>query len=1003
MASQIRFLGSSLRGVSSNLGLARESSQVTIELVDDVRFGDSFNPPTIGSPVSFSIGSFTFNGITQNYEMTRDRAGNPLYSVVLTDPREVLAGAFVITGGYTGSVNSVPNVYNAYGYFEQTQFGAAKANSAGMQWNKIKEALGILTNGNSQYGTFLNLKGYNYKLDLSDVPNTPPYYRLGGNFGIGLLDAIDQVCRDGGCDYYVTLESDSTIKVNVISRVSQPPLGTIASFVNTRTGDVISSRNGLELRNDTTSSFVVGDHVHDVFLGTTINSFFGFDIDGIPLVTTNSFFDEVGTFDLNSASISDITGSTRYSTTFLELRFALENELMWKSYIAKHNTYIKNLLQINGNIDFKRIENKINAAQQVKRAKPDIDPDDVFNNDLLSKNTRVYEFVRNAAQTYYGKQFLVRIPDLEYYDEEESNIRQTSLEVADSGWNESVTGALNLTEDQADLLKDDTNRFRAFVKFNEASPVQWQLINPSNTVLTKDAYDLPLSLFAKVEVEKKILFLADGNYVIVKLSEPILERIPDDVTIDYQSAAQAFVNREDYPIEAEYDQKVSDIADALTRISKSSYFTGDINIGIYNQAVKPDVVVIPLKDNTQVYGPWVATGPGGKTEVRQSGEYAPWNFNGETLMNTAGQAAVYGGRSMMQESESGTITLVGEPVASLGGVLSANGPNLTNISIQYNAQGNISTTYIFRSFTKTFGNTNQISRVIQNQGNVQTRNRRTVNEQFRAAKARANIELDSGLARTMQVAKGNLPKRWRGQTPHECLMAGILDDLDDTTKRIPGAIAGTFEEIRDSISKSDSEAYQKNAVMSMTGLVRPFSTRYSDTYLSCYILPSGNFALSQSGLNPFKSGHDVAYMAFGDTNSGLDALYDEANPYTQNNARGVGLRGPLIVTGWGYDIHGTQVGELQKSHQWKTGPVDMLWDDIRGVWSSQNKVLGKADVDITPGLSGNMTIWANNQSTGHKLFAYHWFSSGTITTGTKVMAEFFPYDNKWYITAADCV
>lgn len=997
MASQIRFLGSSLRGVSSNLGLARESSQVTLELVDDVRFGDSFNPPTIGSPVSFSIGSFVFNGITQNYEQTRGRDGNPLYSVILTDPREVLAGAFVITGGYTGSVNSVPNVYNAFGFFEQNGFGQAQGNSAGMQWNKIKEALATLTNSNSQYGTFLNLKGYNYKLDLSQVPNAPVYYRLGGNFGIGLMDAIDQVCRDGGCDYYITLESDSTIRVNVISRVTQPPLGTIAAFVNSRTGDVISSRNGLELRNDVTSSFVVGENIHDVYLGEDILLFYGFDINGNPIAVSHDYDDETSEVHLNSASIADITGLTTYTTTHRELRFALENEVMWKSYIAKNNPFIKDILQINGDNVFKRAADLINVKEQTKNPRPDIDPKDATTRDLLSKNTRIYEFVKNAASTYYGRKFLVKLPDLEYYDEAESQIRQTSLEVADSGWNENIDDTLGLLEDQADLLKDDTNRYRAFAKYNDATPILWQYSNPSNTVLTNDAYGLPLSLFLKIEVDKKIMFLPGGNYVVVTLGEPILQRTDGDRQLPLREASAAFIDKND----PDFDTKLDALATMFERLVQRGYFTGDVNIGIYNKVTKPDLIAIPIKDNTRVYGPWTAVGPGGKTEVRQNGEYSPWNFNGESLMNTAGQAAVYGGRTQMQESESGSITLVGEPVASLGGVLSANGPNLTNISIQYDARGNISTTYIFRSFTKTFGNTNQISRVLQNQGNNQSRNRRAFNEQIRLAKSRANIEFDAAAAR--QGGANNLPKRWKGQTPHECITAGLVEDLADSTLRIPGAALATFEEIRDSIMRDEDENFQNNAVMSLTGLIRPFSTRYSDTYLSCYVLPSGNFALSQSGLNPFKSGHDVAYMAFGDTNSGLDALYDEQNPYTQNNARGVGLRGPLIVTGWGYDIHGTQVGELQKSHQWKTGPVDMLWDDIRGVWSSQNKVLGKADVDITPGLSGNMTIWANNQSTGHKLFAYHWFSSGTITTGTKVMVEFFPYDNKWYITAADCV
>lgn len=65
--------------------------------------------------------------------------------------------------------------------------------------------------------------------------------------------------------------------------------------------------------------------------------------------------------------------------------------------------------------------------------------------------------------------------------------------------------------------------------------------------------------------------------------------------------------------------------------------------------------------------------------------------------------------------------------------------------------------------------------------------------------------------------------------------------------------------------------------------------------------------------------------------------------------RGVGLRSPIILTGWGYDVNNLPVparsGNPQYFHEhaswntqlWKSGPVDLRWDDQRGVWTGHKQ------------------------------------------------------------------
>lgn len=64
--------------------------------------------------------------------------------------------------------------------------------------------------------------------------------------------------------------------------------------------------------------------------------------------------------------------------------------------------------------------------------------------------------------------------------------------------------------------------------------------------------------------------------------------------------------------------------------------------------------------------------------------------------------------------------------------------------------------------------------------------------------------------------------------------------------------------------------------------------------------------------------------------------------------RAVGFKAPMVLTGWGYDLNGNPVpadtGDTTKFHPesswnlhlWKSGPVDLRWDETRGVWTGGN-------------------------------------------------------------------
>jgi hypothetical protein len=165
---QQTFLGASIVNFNINAGFGDSSSTLGIELAEDqynISDGsglgqgqdvyhngknDAFSPPPVGSPVFFTFGAkratvanvfkksfddlygtsvskrtnnnghdhFAFGGILQSYVQNKSAAGNPMYSVQVVDPREILSNIQLILNNYAGSTYGLPNVLNIYGFLE---------------------------------------------------------------------------------------------------------------------------------------------------------------------------------------------------------------------------------------------------------------------------------------------------------------------------------------------------------------------------------------------------------------------------------------------------------------------------------------------------------------------------------------------------------------------------------------------------------------------------------------------------------------------------------------------------------------------------------------------------------------------------------------------------------------------------------------------------------------------------------------------------------------------
>lgn len=115
------------------------------------------------------------------------------------------------------------------------------------------------------------------------------------------------------------------------------------------------------------------------------------------------------------------------------------------------------------------------------------------------------------------------------------------------------------------------------------------------------------------------------------------------------------------------------------------------------------------------------------------------------------------------------------------------------------------------------------------------------------------------------------------------------------------------------------------------------------------MLPGGNSISSDPWMS---SGHNISFALSSNPDPlGTNQLVDlsfEKDHFARHTVetigiRSVGLRSPMVLSGWGYDVNGSPVPALSgkihpeaawNTNLWKSGPVDLRWDEKRGVWSN---------------------------------------------------------------------
>ena len=429
---------------------------------------------------------------------------------------------------------------------------------------------------------------------------------------------------------------------------------------------------------------------------------------------------------------------------------------------------------------------------------------------------------------------------------------------------------------------------------------------------------------------------------------------------------------------------------------------GSLNFKIHPEPVVPNSAAIPLKNNILTYGPWYVAGPPGKVSVIQDTELVPWNYGGFGGLENAAAALVANFLTNMQEAERGQLQLAGAPQHSLGEALIEGGPNITSISVEYGENG-VTTNYTMETYTPRYGSFSRgLSEHLRRIGNGINNQRKLLQQAARAVIQRQQTSIKE---RALFLNERYL-KTLNPRSPHPLLQAIVVDD-GDGKERCRIVTVNDAEARANCIAHKDDKFKNQVAYMSLDGIFRPFTTDedLGSDFLPAVELPDDDGvlddALYSGSLNPFGPGNDIDVYSYGEQIEKWNT-YDADGPDTLG--RFIALKAPLFLVGWGYGAFGGTPPSLcggtdflRKSSEWKAGPVDLLWDEYRKVWTSHDVIMGTLETDANPGSQGTIKI----DGTDITLSANNFFSS-IVTAGTKVFAAFNAFKKAWYLISADC-
>ena len=1023
--TQQTFMGASIRSFNGTVGWGSSPSVLSVNLVEDNKNGDLFTPVNMGDPILFNYSGWNFGGILKNWEQTFGTGGNPTYTAKIEDPRAILEGVQLILANYTGSTNGVPNLLNIFGYLEDINgFGGAGVNDAGIPWKSVRDGIVALTAGrNNSYGDNILLGSSSYEINLSQLPNLPSFYRVPAQ-DMSLMGFIQDICDAANHEFHFTHTSVSGvnfIQLHTINRNVQPKFGAITDFVNTTVG-AVQKNSGFEFRNETTSKFVVGGNVIEMFS----QGLSGGEDDDLETGSDNTIWPYWGTYSngnvvigegINSSHTMNLDASwvevwpyDNYPTDVAEMRAIIGGEDSWQTFLwltnfnkyretpdgAETATYVDPLLPLTaGGHQSKSIHitgvSTTSTYKHDKELNPHFGKASIINaggstlsvaaiflgskgletlesttSNVLSpldstvtnfntknaadinKTGTLFQYIKAFASEHYGRKFMVRVPFVLGKIDDDTGSLVTSREVADAAFLEEslVANAVSVNLIAPDTIKFslEDGRLVAFVKYHNANQKDFRDINVDDISINLQTN----TAFIKCDVEPDLVFfdrdLLFSPRAVITLPG-IVKSLKGDTT-NYLSIIADFLGLKSSQIGGDGVTAQKNFFESL---GNDAYRYPSEGL-----AIMPDNANIPLKSNITTYGPWYAAGANGKLDFEQDESLVPWNYGGFTEMNSSANAKISSAISNQLISEAGSVEFPDVPVASMGSQLGLAGPYVTDVNVQVDFGRGATTTYSMRTWTPQPYKLRKEQASASAKSAVQSqKNRRATNSlAIRTFKTRAGKAAvrDSIKPPKSAGVGGSTHTMIIGEQKNEYSHSGVLEDTKITTV----GIQPTYN----TSSEIGGNNFINKGGITLDGIFQPFAVSDDSGDLPSFGIPvSGAAVPTVSELNPYaKTGNYGAVISDNDNilNHGSDdQIFDDA--------RSMALRGPLIISGWGYDTNGNPtpsgagggfITDVNKRpDEWKTGPLDARWDDDKKIWVASGGGASIIAFSLTSGVS----------------------------------------------------
>jgi len=390
------------------------------------------------------------------------------------------------------------------------QFGRAQSSERGMKYRQIIDAL------ECKNPSVYSNTGYEYSVDFTTFPAkalVPDFYRIQGP--TTLLQLLQNICDILGQEFYVYLEEvgvKHTIKIGLIDLTQEP--GTFNGIVTQFKGCATDLSYGQELRHDKIKTAIFGENYHTNEEYQDCYFYFGAELyETAPnanqilrhIVPQKAGDDGCGFWIFKSITelnatlhkpIAPLAGGQKngpYSISELDLRAAMSGFKVWKNRTfskdipGSFNRAVRNTYPIYED----SVRDTINGlegaatAATVGRALPDAavqptksDQNITRFNEETQDVEKVYAWIKQLADTYYGRQFLVPMKNISYYLEddnvttmpnpEQSQFMFTKVPTNAGGWTDPINGkvtVLGLSDPALQFFKQDDGRVSSFASF----------------------------------------------------------------------------------------------------------------------------------------------------------------------------------------------------------------------------------------------------------------------------------------------------------------------------------------------------------------------------------------------------------------------------------------------------------------------------------------------------------------------------------------------------------